>query len=54
MCDYNRLYEIVETKRKKFYPTNDIQKAFGRVVIIADGAHSFGASYLWRNEWRSS
>ncbi|EST90324.1 hypothetical protein T233_00627 [Vagococcus lutrae LBD1] len=45
MCDYKRLYEIVETKRKKFNPTNDIQKAYGRVIIIADGAHSFGASY---------
>lgn len=43
-CDYNKLYEIVERKKALFKPNNDIQKAFGRVVICADCAHSFGAS----------
>lgn len=45
-CDYERLFEIVERKRKLFVPSaNEIQKKIGRVIIMADGAHSLGASY---------
>lgn len=43
-CDYDRLYTIVEKKRALFKPANLIQEAFGRVVILADAAHSFGAT----------
>lgn len=43
MCDYDRIYEIVESKRHLFKAENELQKAFGRVVIMADAAHSFGA-----------
>lgn len=43
-CDYDRLYTIVEKKRALFKPANLIQEAFGRVVILADAAHSFGAA----------
>lgn len=43
-CDYDRLYEIVEKKRDLFRANSDIQKALGRVAIMADTAHSFGAS----------
>lgn len=42
-CDYDRLFEIVERKKHLFNPSNDIQKAIGRIVIMADTAHSFGA-----------
>ena len=45
MCDYDRIYEIVERKRHLFKPENEIQEAIGRVVVMADAAHSFGASY---------
>jgi len=45
MCDYNKIFEIVEKKKALFRPNNDIQKAFGRIIIMADAAHSFGASY---------
>lgn len=45
-CDYERIYEIVEKKRSLFKPDNEIQAAFGRIIICADGAHAFGAS--WR------
>ena len=45
-CDYERIYEIVEKKRGLFKPDNEIQAAFGRIIICADGAHAFGAS--WR------
>lgn len=42
-CDYDRLYEIVERKKNLFRPKTDIQKALGRVAIMADTAHAFGA-----------
>lgn len=45
MCDYEKIYEIINEKKELFVPQNDIQKQFGRPVIIADAAHSFGAMY---------
>lgn len=42
-CDYDKLFEIVERKRALFQPNNEIQKAIGRVAILADTAHAFGA-----------
>lgn len=47
-CDYDRLFAIVERKRKLFRPTNAIQCAIGRVAICADAAHAFGAQ--WHNK----
>ena len=44
-CDYDKIFEIVERKKFLFKPTNDIQKALGRVAVMADTAHSFGAEY---------
>ena len=44
-CDYDRLFEIVERQRKNFFPRTEIQRKIGRVAIVADGAHAFGASY---------
>ncbi len=43
VCDYDRIYEAVESKKALFRPANDIQKAYGRPVVIADAAHAFGA-----------
>lgn len=43
-CNYERLFEIVERKKNLFSPKGKIQKALGRVAIMADTAHSFGAS----------
>lgn len=45
MCDYDELFEIAESKKALFAPANDIQKKLGRVVILSDAAHAFGASY---------
>ena len=42
-CDYDRLFSVVENKRSVFAPNSDIQKALGRVAIMADTAHAFGA-----------
>ncbi|NJE45601.1 DegT/DnrJ/EryC1/StrS aminotransferase family protein [Massilimicrobiota sp. SW1139] len=44
MCDYDRIFEIVESKKGLFKPTNDIQKAIGRIIVLSDSAHAFGAS----------
>lgn len=44
-CDYDRIFEIVERKKSLFRPAGKIQEAIGRVVVIADAAHSLGASY---------
>ena len=61
VCDYDRIFEIVERKRGLFMPMesdgsplNDlsarIQKAIGRVAVVADCAHSLGASRVFRGE----
>lgn len=42
-CDYDRLFDIVERKRSLFRPASDSQNALGRVAIMADTAHAFGA-----------
>lgn len=44
-CDYDRIFEIVERKKHLFKPSNDIQRAMGRVAVLADTAHAFGAKY---------
>lgn len=44
-CDYDRIFEIVERKKHLFKPNNDIQSALGRVAIMADTAHAFGAKW---------
>ena len=41
ICDYDKLFEIVESKKAMFAPKNDIQRAMGRAAVITDGAHSF-------------
>lgn len=43
LCDYDRIFEVVEDKKDLFTPSNDIQKVFGRVIVMADCAHGFGA-----------
>ncbi len=44
-CDYEKIFQIVERKKGLFRPSeNPLQKAFGRIIVQADGAHSFGAS----------
>lgn len=45
-CDYSVLKNIVEINKNKFNAKTDLQKQFGRVVIITDAAHSLGAEYL--------
>lgn len=45
-ADYDRVSKIVEEKKALFEPNaNEIQQTVGRVIVMADAAHSFGASY---------
>ena len=61
VCDYDRIFEIVEKKRKLFKPLDDhsnqladlssrVQKAIGRIAVVADCAHSLGASRIFSGE----
>lgn len=50
MCDYDTIFKIIEKKKNIFTPMNGIQEAMGRIAVVADGAHSFGAC---RNNKRS-
>lgn len=43
ICNYDRIFEVVKSKSALFQPKNDIQKLFGRVIVLADAAHAFGA-----------
>lgn len=43
ICDYDKIFAAVENKKHFFKPANDIQAAFGRVIVLADAAHAFGA-----------
>lgn len=46
--DYERVFAAVESKKRLYHPKNDLQAAFDRPVVMADAAHSFGASYRGR------
>lgn len=43
VCDFDRVYQIVEAKKALFRPSNEIQKRIGRIIVAADDAHAFGA-----------
>ena len=45
MCDYDKILDIAKEKTHLFKPSGEIQKAMGRVAVISDCAHGFGASY---------
>lgn len=44
ICDYDKIFEVIERKKNIFKPNNKMQEIFNRVIVIADGAHSIGAS----------
>ncbi len=43
LCDYDRIFSIVDKRKMLFSPSNDIQRQLGRMAVVADGAHSLGA-----------
>lgn len=47
-CDYDRIFSIVNGKKNLFVAKNDLQKSFGRIIVLADAAHAFGA--VWNGK----
>ena len=43
LCDYDRIFEIIENKKELFKADNELQEAFNRIIVVADCAHGFGA-----------
>ncbi|MED1204709.1 DegT/DnrJ/EryC1/StrS family aminotransferase [Heyndrickxia acidicola] len=43
MCDYDTIFEIVESKKELFNSNNELQGLFNRVIVMTDAAHAFGA-----------
>lgn len=43
ICDYKKVFDIVEKKKHIFKPNGDFQKKLGRIAVIADSAHGLGA-----------
>lgn len=43
ICDYDRIFAAVEAMQELFTPTNELQKAIGRIAVISDASHAFGA-----------
>lgn len=44
MCDYEKIFEVINSKKNLFKASNYIQKLFNRIILLADSAHGFGAS----------
>lgn len=42
--EYDRIFQIVEEKKGLFHPSGERQKALGRILVMADAAHAFGAA----------
>lgn len=43
VADYDKVFAAVEARKHLFCPNNDLQRAYGRCIVIADAAHAFGA-----------
>lgn len=48
VADYDKVFAAVESKKHLFKPSNDIQRTYGRCIVIADAAHAFGA--MWHGK----
>ena len=45
VCDYDKIFAVIEAKKHLFRPANEIQKSIGRIIVAADDAHAFGAQW---------
>lgn len=43
MCNYDKIFEIIDEKKSLFKPSSDMQKIYNRIIVLADSAHGFGA-----------
>ena len=48
MADYDKVFAAVESRKHLYRPSTDLQRAFDRPVVLADAAHSLGATYHWK------
>ena len=48
VCDYDKVFTVVESKKHLFRPSNDLQRSFGRAIVMCDAAHSFGS--MWHGK----
>lgn len=48
VCNFDKVFAVVEAKKALFHPTNEIQKRIGRIIVAADDAHAFGA--VWHGK----
>lgn len=48
VADYDKVFAAVESRKHLFRPSNELQKAYGRCIVIADAAHAFGA--MWHGK----
>ena len=44
-CDYDKIFEVVESKKHLFKARSEYQEKLGRVAVVADGAHALGSTY---------
>lgn len=46
-CDFSKIFGLIESDRvrKRFKPTNEVQRKLGRIMVLSDAAHSIGAKY---------
>ena len=45
VCDFDKVFAVVEAKKHLFRPSNELQKRIGRIIVAADDAHAFGAQW---------
>lgn len=45
MCDFDKIFAVIEAKKNLFRQSNEIQKKIGRIIVAADDAHAFGAQW---------
>lgn len=43
LCNYDKIFEVIEDKKELFHANNDLQEAYNRIIVVADCAHGFGA-----------
>ena len=43
-CDYDKIYQVIEDTKSQFQGKNELQNQLGRILLISDAAHSFGAT----------
>lgn len=49
MCNYDKLFKAIESKKKLYKPSNELQAKFKRVIVMSDAAHAFGAKRTGKN-----